>query len=82
MATVPLPGAGSSSSLPEAGSIGEALFRTFRIEVPIIQMAEDDHRYVRISAQRYNTLDQYQRLADALVEIVGAERPDPAVQIR
>jgi isopenicillin-N epimerase len=82
MATVPLPGPGASASLPDAGSIGEALFRTFRIEVPIIQMAEDAHRYVRISAQRYNTLDQYQRLADALVEIVGADRPDPAVQIR
>jgi isopenicillin-N epimerase len=68
--------------MPDAGSIGEALFGTFRIEVPIIQMADDAQRYVRISAQRYNTLDQYARLADALLEIVAADRHDPAVQIR
>ena len=91
MATVPLPGPSESSSLQDAGTIGEALFRSFGIEVPIIGMpapldANGDagngapDRFVRISAQRYNTLDQYARLADALVEILGIDRSNPAIR--
>ena len=38
MATVPLPGPAESSSLQDAWTIGEALFRSFGIEVPIIGM--------------------------------------------
>lgn len=93
MVTVPLPRPGPASSLPGDASIGEALFKSFRIEVPIIEIpapvdgaleAGDavPERFVRISAQRYNTLDQYARLADALCEILESDRPDPAAQIR
>jgi hypothetical protein len=85
MATVPLPGA--SADQPDAATIGEALFRTFGIEVPIIEMPatpleaavdgapHPPDRFVRISAQHYNDIDQYARLADALIEILGAGRP-------
>jgi isopenicillin-N epimerase len=93
MVTVPLPRPGPASSLPEDASIGEALFETFHIEVPIIEMpalvggageAGDavPQRFVRISAQRYNTLDQYARLADALCEILGYRSSGAGAQIR
>ena len=39
-------------------------------------------RFVRISAQRYNTLDQYARLADALCEILGYGSSGTGAQIR
>jgi isopenicillin-N epimerase len=79
MATVPLPAPGPSASGPDLGAISEALWRRFQIEVPIVMMpapgradGPDAHElYVRISAQRYNVLDQYARLADALIEILG-----------
>ena len=79
MATVPLPAAGPSASGPDLSAIGEALWRTFQIEVPIIMMpasggddgADAYDLFVRISARRYNDLDQYGRLADALIEILG-----------
>ena len=91
MVTVPLPVAARSSSRPDAGTIGETLFRTFHIEVPIIGMppppdADGEagrgapHRFVRISAQRYNDIGQYARLADALLEILGIDRSDPALR--
>ena len=74
MATVPLPEPASSARLLETATIGEALFRDYRIEIPVIEMADHAQRYVRLSAQRYNTLDQYARLGDALVAIMGAAR--------
>ena len=88
MATVPLPEPASSARLLETATIGEELFRDYRIEIPVIEMADHAQRYVRLSAQRYNTLDQYARLGDALVAIMGAGAdradpgPDPVVQIR
>jgi isopenicillin-N epimerase len=93
MATVPLPRPAPDSSQPDPWTIGEALFKTFRIEVPIIGMpARVDEagqagdavpeRFVRISAQYYNTLDQYGRLADALCEILGYRSSGAGPQIR
>ena len=93
MATVPLPQPALESSQPDPWAIGEALFKTFRIEVPIIGMpapvdeagqAGDavPERFVRISAQHYNTLDQYGRLADALCEILGYRSSGAGPQIR
>ena len=91
MAAVPLPGPAGSSSLQDAWTIGEALFRNFGIEVPIIGMpgplaANGEAElgapdlFVRISAQRYNTLGQYARLGDALLEILGIDRSNPALR--
>jgi isopenicillin-N epimerase len=39
---------------------------THRIEVPIIPWPAPPHRLLRVSAQLYNSLPQYQQLADAL----------------
>jgi isopenicillin-N epimerase len=49
----------------------EALWEIFRIEVPVIPWPDTSKRLVRISAQFYNTLPQYEYLAKALVELTG-----------
>jgi len=47
----------------------EALWQIFKIEVPVIPWPDSSKRLVRISAQFYNTLPQYEYLAKALVEL-------------
>ncbi|WP_342375731.1 aminotransferase class V-fold PLP-dependent enzyme [Myxococcus stipitatus] len=42
------------------------LFDEHRIEVPVIPWPKPPHRHVRVSAQLYNTPDEYVALADAL----------------
>lgn len=57
----------------------EALWEIFKIEVPVIPWPDVNHQLVRISAQFYNTLPQYEYLAKALVELIGTkfiEKPD------
>ena len=39
----------------------------YQVEIPITWWA--DHLWGRISAQVHNTLDQYQKLADAICEL-------------
>lgn len=61
MATVPLPdrdGAGADAL--------QAALVAARIEVPLIRWPDSPRLQVRVSAQIYNTLDDYQRLADFL----------------
>ncbi len=53
----------------------DELLGRFRIEVPIIPWPAPPRRLLRISAQLYNSLPQYQRLADALVLLRGSS-PD------
>lgn len=42
------------------------LFDEYRIEVPISPWPKAPHRHLRVSAQLYNTADEYGALADAL----------------
>ncbi|MEG4027867.1 MULTISPECIES: aminotransferase class V-fold PLP-dependent enzyme [unclassified Microcoleus] len=70
MAVVPL--ADSQSDVVAKGGIPplqEALWEIFKIEVPVIPWPDASKQLVRISAQLYNTLPQYQYLANALVEL-------------
>jgi isopenicillin-N epimerase len=60
MATIGLP-IGGASTHENAQAINARLFERYRIEVPIIPFA--DRLWLRISAQVYNTLDDYRRLA-------------------
>jgi isopenicillin-N epimerase len=46
--------------------IQEALFHDYKIEVPVLACPESGRRIFRISAQLYNELDDYERLARAL----------------
>ncbi len=67
LATVPLSD-GSYMGLQDA------LLEKFRIEVPIVPYPAAPKRLVRISAQLYNTLDQYERLGRAIVKLAAKER--------
>lgn len=63
MAMVELPIRGSAT--PEGGlAIRETLLQTFKVQVPI--NALDNRYWARISAQIYNELEDYERLAKAL----------------
>ena len=74
MATVPLPDSPvRSSSLPSPfDPLQDALFERFAIEVPVFPWPGPPRRVVRISCQLYNTIEQYERLAAALVELSGS----------
>lgn len=72
MAVVPLPD--ENSDVVAKGGIAplqEALWDIFKIEVPVIPWPNSSKRLVRISAQYYNTLLQYEYLAKALVELIS-----------
>ena len=62
LATVPL----SDGSYVE---LQDALLEKFGIEVPIVPYPAVPNRLVRISAQLYNTLDQYDKLGQAIVKL-------------
>jgi len=72
MATLPLPerfqtGDGTSRAVIERFDPDQAhLFRELRIEVPFLRWGTPPRRWFRISAQAYNALEDYERLAVAL----------------
>ncbi|MEO0511497.1 MAG: aminotransferase class V-fold PLP-dependent enzyme [Planctomycetota bacterium] len=84
IATVPLPSypAETAERLARrptryADALQDALLERHRVQVPVWSVQQPDGtrlRFVRLSAQLYNTIDQYAYLADALVEEIGAER--------
>lgn len=69
MATVPLPAApaGMVPELPfNEWALQTVLRKAHRIEVPLVTWPDASRRWVRVSAQLYNSLPQYERLAAAL----------------
>jgi isopenicillin-N epimerase len=79
LAALPLPAATDSApprSPLYADPLQEQLLKQTGIEVPIIPWPAPPRRLVRISAQLYNDLSHYQRLAGALVGL-GMGRKDP-----
>jgi len=75
MAAIALP-ASSRFPIPDrAHAFGpnplhDALFREYRIEVPLLLDPAGKTRLVRISAQLYNTRKDYERLAEALLALL------------
>lgn len=71
MAALPLP-PGRPEEAPRPprffDTLQDRLFTAHRIEVPVMNFPAFPARLVRVSAQAYNRLDQYERLADALDE--------------
>lgn len=51
-------------------SIKNELFDKYKIEVPTM-LFPAPHQYVRVSAQLYNSIEQYEYLADSLMSIVN-----------
>ncbi len=64
---------GSLATVPlsDGSYIGlqDALLEEFGIEVPIVPYPSAPKRLVRVSAQLYNTLDQYEKLGRAIIEL-------------
>ncbi len=78
LACVPLP-AGDPDAPPPVNwtdALQAVLFEQHRIEVPVFQWPKAPRRLVRISAQLYNNLAQFERLAAALSTLLpsGARR--------
>ncbi len=69
MATVPLPVTEGAGEVEAAQRLHDALIDQHRIEVPIIPWG--GRTWVRISGQAYNRVAQYERLAAALVALLG-----------
>ena len=71
MASMPLPDGTSTEIDPPGGDpLQNELFNRFRIEVPVMIWPSPPKRILRISAQLYNTIDEYERLASALRELL------------
>jgi len=67
MATLPLPP--RFQGVPRTGRIDaeqKRLYDEFRIEVPLLRIGRPERRYFRISAHVYNSLSEYEYLAEAL----------------
>lgn len=74
-------GAMAVISLPDADAdvvrkgglppIQNQLWDRFKIEVPVMPWPDPGNRLIRISAQVYNSLSQYEYLAEALVELLA-----------
>lgn len=73
-AVLPLPPA-AADELPPAplhqAPLQARLLKDFQIEVPVIHWPAFPQRWLRVSAQLYNSLPQYERLANALGQILG-----------
>jgi isopenicillin-N epimerase len=75
MAALPLPDASPSdeatpSDWGDEDVLGDRLRRR-RIEVPVFPWPRSPRRLVRVSAQLYNRIEDYQRLAEVLVAELG-----------
>jgi isopenicillin-N epimerase len=67
MAAVPIPdGKPDDKASPFGDPLQDALFDQFRIEVPVMPWPSPPKRLLRISAQLYNKIDEYSKLADAI----------------
>jgi isopenicillin-N epimerase len=67
MATIPLPD--RLQGVPKVGKIDAEqlrLYDDFGIEVPFVRAGRPGQRWFRISAQLYNSLSEYDYLAQAL----------------
>lgn len=72
LATIPLPNAPPRNrySAFERDPLQVELLERYRIEVPVYVWPTASHRWLRISAQLYNTYEQYERLASALQQLL------------
>jgi len=67
MATIPLPGPRGPGMTGDLDPLTERLRDEWSIEVPVFSWRNWPQRLLRISAQLYNTMADYERLATALV---------------
>jgi isopenicillin-N epimerase len=71
MAAVPLPnGVARDAPALYGDPIQDRLLFEHRIEVPFVPWPQPPKRLLRVSAQLYNTIDEYERLAALLVQLL------------
>ena len=68
---VPRFAAPSAMSALELDPLHDALFRDYQIEVPVLTCPAHPGRLLRISAQAYNSLGDYEKLATALRDLTS-----------
>ena len=67
LAAVPLPGKGTlTASVLEPDPLHTLLLEKYRIQVPVFGWPHHDSRYLRIAAYLYNSIEEYEYLAQAL----------------
>jgi isopenicillin-N epimerase len=72
LAAVPIPDGGiAPTRLMHIDPLQEWLWREHRIEVPVSTWPASPRRLLRISAQLYNTREQYEELGGVLRETLG-----------
>jgi isopenicillin-N epimerase len=70
MASVPLPDGTATVIDPQSGDpIQNALWDRHKIEVPVMIWPSPPKRILRVSAQLYNTIDEYESLASAIRQL-------------
>ena len=76
MATImlPVPSPAVEVDYKSIDPLQESIFRKYHLEVPVWSWSFPVRRLTRISAQRYNSLDQYRYLADVLQKIIEEEQ--------
>ena len=50
------------------------LYRDFGVEVPFLRIGTPTERYIRVSAQLYNSVEEYEYLAEALARVELSQR--------
>lgn len=70
MATLPLPAGPGPGGPTELEPLQEALFHQHRIELPVFRFRHSEARYLRVTAQAYNTSEEYEKLAAALAVLL------------
>ena len=72
MSSIEFPGNEDIVSIPIDGDpIHNQLYDDYRIQVPVISWPNHNSKYIRISAQLYNSEEEYEYLSDSLISILG-----------
>ena len=72
MSSVEFPSNEDIESIPLDGDpIHNQLYDEHRIQVPVISWPNHNSKYIRISAQLYNSKEEYEYLSDSLISILG-----------
>jgi isopenicillin-N epimerase len=73
LCSFPLPDGSDSGSFPfdYIDPVQDLLFEDYKIEIPVMFFPAPPNRLIRTSVQIYNSIEQYNKLAEALKEIFG-----------
>jgi isopenicillin-N epimerase len=71
MVTLPLPPSTAAVDPPRLDPLQDALFHEHGIELPVFCWPTPARRWLRVTAQAYNTAEQYEQLAAALSSLLS-----------